>query len=116
VGAEYSFDRYFRASGNPVVVRVLRRETIQVPAGTFRTIVVRPLIRTSGLFGQGGEAELYFSDDERRLLVLMTSKVPLIGSLSLHLRSITEGRPLRPLTAGEAVLDPGQGRSRAPTP
>jgi hypothetical protein len=116
VGAEYTFDRYFRASGNPVVVRVLRKETIQVPAGTFRTIVVRPIIRTSGLFGQGGEAELYFSDDERRLLVLMTSKVPLIGSLSLHLRSIREGRPLRPLNAGDTVLDPGQGRSRAPTP
>jgi len=116
VGAVYEFDRYFRESGNPVIVRVLRRDTIEVPAGTFQTIVVRPIIRTSGLFGQGGEAELHFSDDERRLLVLMTSKVPLIGSLSLHLRSITEGRLLRPLTGGEGVLEPGGGGSRAPLP
>ncbi len=101
VGKEYTYDNYFRESGNPVVLRILRRDTVQVPAGTFPTIVVRPIIRTSGLFGQGGEAELYFSDDERRLLVLMTSKVPLVGSLSLHLRSIREGRRLVPAGGGD---------------
>ncbi len=100
VGKEYTFSRYFRESGNPVTLRVLRRDTVQVPAGTFTTLVVRPLIRTSGLFGQGGEAELHFSDDERRLLVLMSSKVPLVGSLSLHLRSIQEGTPLGPPLPG----------------
>jgi hypothetical protein len=105
VGKEYSYEKYFRESGNPVVLRVLRRDTVQVPAGTFATIVVQPIIRTSGLFGQGGEAQLHFSDDERRLLVLMTSKVPLVGSLSLHLRTIREGQRL---------TDPGGGGSRAP--
>lgn len=94
VGREYTLNRYYRESGNPVVLRVVRKDTVQVPAGTFRTIVVRPLIRTSGLFGQGGEAELHFSDDERRILVLMTSKIPLVGALSLHLRTFQEGRPL----------------------
>jgi hypothetical protein len=95
VGQEYTFNRYFRESGNPVVLQVLRKETITVPAGTFETVVVRPIIQTRGLFSQGGEAELYFTDDHRRLLVQMRSKVPLVGSISLHLRSITEGRPLR---------------------
>jgi len=95
VGKEYTFNRYFRESGNPVVLRVLRKETVTVPAGTFETVVVRPIIQTRGLFSQGGEAELYFTDDHRRLLVQMRSKVPLVGSISLHLRSITEGRPLR---------------------
>lgn len=94
VGQEYSFDRYFKESGNPVVLRVLRKDTVQVPAGTFPTIVVQPLIKTSGLFGQGGEAQLYFSDDEHRYLVLMTSKVPLVGHLSLHLRKINPGTVL----------------------
>ncbi len=96
VGEEYRFDRYFRESGNPVVIQVLRKETITVPAGTFNTVVVRPIIQTRGLFSQGGEAELYFTDDDRRLLVQMRSKVPLVGSISLHLRAVTEGRPLRP--------------------
>ena len=95
VGAEYSFDRYFKEGGNPVVIRVLRIETIEVPAGRFETIVVRPIIRTEGLFSQGGQAELYFTNDERRIMVQMKSKVPLVGSLTLNLKSITEGHPLR---------------------
>ncbi len=105
VGAEFSFDRYFKEGGNPVVIRVLRIETIEVPAGRFETIVVRPIIQTRGMFSQGGEAELYFTNDERRILVLLKSKVPLVGSLTLHLKSIIEGHPLRP-TSGTQPDDP----------
>lgn len=94
VGREYTFRRYFQEDGNPVVIRVERRDTVEVPAGTFPTIVVRPIIQTDGLFGQGGEAELHFTDDERKLLVYMRSRIPVVGSLSLHLRSITEGTPV----------------------
>ncbi len=85
VGETYTIARYFKADANPIVLRVVRRETVTVPAGTFETIVVRPTIKTSGLFGEGGEAELYFSDDGHHTLVRMSSKVPIIGSLSLHL-------------------------------
>ena len=94
VGEEYVLNRYYRERGNPVILRVLRKETVEVPAGTFPTVVVQPIIKSSGLFGEGGEAELYFSDDSRRLLVLMKSNIPLIGALSLHLRTITEGKRL----------------------
>jgi hypothetical protein len=97
VGEEYTFNRYFKESGNPVILRVLRKQTVRVPAGTFPTVVVQPIIRSSGLFGEGGEAELFFSDDPRRLLVLMESDIPIIGRLSLHLRSITEGTRLAPV-------------------
>jgi hypothetical protein len=100
VGQEHTLNRYFKESGNPVILRVLRKDTVKVPAGTFSTVVVQPIIRSSGLFGEGGEAELHFSDDSRRLLVLMNSDIPLIGRLSLHLRTIREGSRLRPV--GEA--------------
>ena len=63
VGDTYTISRYFKADANPIVLRVVRRETVTVPAGTFETVVVRPTIKTSGLFGEGGEAELYFSDE-----------------------------------------------------
>ena len=96
VGQTYSLNRYFKESGNPVVIRVLRRDRIEVPAGTFNTIVIQPVIQTDGLFGEGGEAEIHFTDDERRILVYMRSKVPVMGSLSLHLRQIQEGVPLNP--------------------
>jgi hypothetical protein len=87
VGDTYTIDRYFKADANPIVLRVVRRETVTVPAGTFQTIVVRPTIKTSGLFSEGGEAELFFSEDAQHVLVQMRSKVPLIGSLSLLLVS-----------------------------
>lgn len=87
VGDEYVLPRYFQDDGNPVVLRVLRRETVRVPAGSFETIVVRPIIRTRGLFGEGGEAEVYLSDDANRIPVLIRSRVPVVGSLTMLLRS-----------------------------
>jgi hypothetical protein len=91
VGDEYNLARYFKESGNPVVLKVLRRETVDVPAGRFRTIVVQPTIRTSGLFGEGGRAEIYFSDDDRRIPVLIKSRVPVVGSLTMSLRTYRPG-------------------------
>jgi hypothetical protein len=94
VGKTYTFDRYYKESGNPVRLDVLRREVLEGQAGDVPVIVVRPIIRTSGLFGEGGEAEVYFTDDSRRLLVKMTSRVPVIGRLGLTLTGYTPGRPL----------------------
>ncbi len=113
VGDVYTLPFYFRESGNPVVVRVLRKDRVEVPAGTFNTIVVQPIIRTRGLFSEGGQAELHFTDDHRRILVSLRSKVS-FGSLSLHLRSLEEGRPLRPLNMAELSAPPGT-TTRAPS-
>lgn len=92
VGKEYRFDRYFKESGNPVIIKVLRRDERVVPAGTFKTIVLQPIIRTTGLFGEGGEAELHLSDDPRRLLVYLKTKMPGIN-LTLHLKDTGNGIP-----------------------
>lgn len=90
VGQEYSLDRYYNRSGNPVRLKVLRRDTLDAQGGaTIPVIVVQPIIRTKGLFGEGGEAEVYFTDDSRRILVKMTSKVPVIGRLGLTLIGYT---------------------------
>jgi hypothetical protein len=95
VGETYTLNRYFREDRNPVTLKVLRRETIEVPAGTFNTIVVQPIIKAGGLFGEGGNAEVYFTDDDRRILVrLVTKGIPLLGNLSFHLQSVREGIPL----------------------
>ena len=58
VGHEYEFNRYFRPDRNPVRLLVLRRERITVPAGTFEAIVVRPIIKTRGIFSENGKAEI----------------------------------------------------------
>ncbi len=91
VGQTYTFPRYFREDGNPVVLKVLRKEKVSVPVGTFETIVVQPIIKTSGLFGDGGRAEVYFTDDDQRILVQMKSKVPVLKSLNLLLESYVPG-------------------------
>jgi hypothetical protein len=88
VGQRYTFDRYFKPDGNPVVIEVVRRDTVRVPAGTFPCLVLKPTIRTTGLFSEDGHAEVWISDDDRRLIVQMKLGVRL-GSLSLYLRTYT---------------------------
>jgi len=94
VGQTYTFSRYFKKDGNPVVIEVERRDVREVGAGTFNTIVVRPTIKTSGLFEEGGDAELHFTDDENRYLVYMRIGMPVVGSITLHLENIVEGTPV----------------------
>ena len=100
VGKTYSVPRYFKKEGNPVIIHVERKEVRETPAGTFNTIVVRPTIKTTGLFSEGGEAELHFTDDEDRYLVYLRSKIPVAGSVTLHLQSITPGTPIHPGASG----------------
>ena len=96
VGKTYTLNRYFKEDGNPVVIKVLRRERKEVPAGTFNTIVVQPIIQTDGLFSEGGNAEVYLTDDADRHLVYLRSEIPVVGSVTLHLKGIREGTPLNP--------------------
>ena len=91
VGRIYRFDRYFEPEGNPVIIEVLRREQVRVRAGRFETVVVRPVIRTGGMFGEGGEAEVYITDDDRRLIVQMRSRMK-VGRVDMYLRTIPGGR------------------------
>lgn len=86
VGQEYSFNRYFKPDRNPVKVRVLRRERVRVPAGEFDAVVVQPIINAKGIFSEGGHAEVWLSDDARRIVLQMKSRFARV-SLSLHLKS-----------------------------
>ena len=94
IGQTYTLPRYFKKEGNPVVIKVEGKRVVEVPAGTFNTIVVRPIIKTRGLFSEGGEAELYLTDDDNKHLVYLRSKIPIVGSVTLHLESISEGSPI----------------------
>ncbi|MGH7501005.1 MAG: DUF3108 domain-containing protein [Longimicrobiales bacterium] len=90
VGETYTFNRYWKDEGNPVTVKVLRKETVKVPAGEFETIVVRPIIKTRGMFSEGGEAEVYFTDDSRRLIVKLNARMN-VGTLKMALQSYSPG-------------------------
>jgi len=95
VGKTYTLNRYFKDEGNPVTVRVLRKQRVDVgAAGVFNTIVVQPIIKTKGLFSEGGQAELYFTDDNKRILVMMKSKIKILKSLDLLLQTYEPGEKL----------------------
>jgi len=98
VGKTYEFNRYFRPDRNPVQIRVLRKETIKVPAGSYQTIVIQPIIKSKGIFSEKGHAEMWLTDDSRRLLVQMKSNLS-IGSLNLYLRGYVPGNV--PMAADE---------------
>lgn len=117
VGKSYTFNRYFKEDGNPVVIKVLRKDQREVNGVLYNTIVVKPLIQSSGLFSEGGDAELHVTDDERRILVYMKSEIPKFpGSLTLHLESIQEGFPLNPQSRAEALAAREARKGRADRP
>ncbi len=85
VGKTYTIPRYFKPEGNPVQITVVRRETIDVPAGKFNTVVVQPTFQTKGLFSKNGRAEVWLTDDSRRMMVQMKSQLS-FGSINLYLK------------------------------
>jgi len=90
LGQTFEFNRYFRPDRNPVRLEVLRKERIKVPAGEFDAIVVRPAIKSKGIFSGDSKAEIWFSDDSLRLMLRMKSGLP-FGTLQLELRDINRG-------------------------
>ena len=90
VGQTYDFPRYFMPDRNPVTLMVDRRDRTDVPAGTFQTIVIKPIIKSKGVFSKNGRAEIWLTDDDRRLMVRMETHV-IFGTISLRLREFTQG-------------------------
>lgn len=86
VGMDTTIHDYFKADRNPVRIRVIRRDTIEVPAGRFAAIVVQPTINTTGIFREGGEAQIWLSDDDNHIILQLKSKLS-FGSLNLYLKS-----------------------------
>lgn len=103
-GETYIVDRYFKEDGNPIEVEVLRADERETEGVRYQTVVVRPRVKTKGLFGEEGEAEIHLTNDEFHYPVYMKFDLPNFpGSLTLHLRSIEEGLPVNP-DAREAAL------------
>lgn len=67
-----------------VEVQVLRKERIEVPAGEFDTIVIKPLMKSEGIFYRKGDIYIWLTDDEKRIPVKLQTKVK-IGSINANL-------------------------------
>ena len=87
VGKTITVYRYYHAEKNPIVITVARRERIKVPAGEFDAFVLKPVIKSNGLFSVKGDAEVWLANDRAHTLLKLRSKLPL-GTLYLELRSV----------------------------
>jgi len=58
-----------------------RRETITVQAGSFKTIVVEPIVVGVGLFKAKGKLTIWLTDDDLHMPVKMKSKIA-VGSIT----------------------------------
>lgn len=67
-------------------IKVLNRETITTALGTFNTFKVKAYVRYEGIFMDKGDVTLWLTDDERRIPVLIKTKIK-IGSITAVLES-----------------------------
>jgi hypothetical protein len=66
-------------------VKFLGRQELEVEAGTFRTIVVEPLVKEGGLFKSEGRIVIWLTDDQAKIPIRVNTKV-VIGSIDTELR------------------------------
>ena len=71
-------------------IKVLGRETIDVPAGEFDCLVLEPLLSATGIFRHEGKIKVWVTDDRLHMPVLMKSKV-LVGSIFAELEQFELG-------------------------
>ncbi len=85
VGEGVTLSNFYKDKSHELFVRYLGKQELEVAAGTFRTLVVEPLVREGGLFKSEGRLVVWLTDDERRMPVRVNTKV-IIGSIDSELR------------------------------
>jgi len=90
IGGSIQFDYHASRKSAPMEVKVLGRQRVKTPAGRFDCIVIEPVLKAGGIFKNKGRLLIWLTDDDRRMPVLMKSKV-MIGSISVVLQEITPG-------------------------
>lgn len=84
VGRDFYFDSFENKKLYPIRVRVTGRERVTVEAGTFDCFTLEPTLKSGAFFKNEGKLTIWLTDDERRMPVLMKSKLP-VGSISAEL-------------------------------
>ena len=79
------FARHFDLERSPTLVRVLGREQVDTPAGSFGTVVVEMRVRDPQHYKGEGRIRFSISDDRCRLPVRIESTIPDAGTVVLTL-------------------------------
>lgn len=90
-GAKFVLNNAADPADNPVTIRVLKKERVKVPSGTYEAWVVDLDVKSdSGVFKKGGENRIWMTADERKIPVKISSKIGL-GAFQAELVEIVDG-------------------------
>jgi hypothetical protein len=92
IGKDIEFTVVSGKRAYTLVVDVTRREQVATPAGVFDTVLVHPRMKEEGLLKKGGDLWIWFTDDDRRIPVVIRSKLN-FGTLTARLRKRSETEP-----------------------
>ncbi|MBF0558582.1 MAG: DUF3108 domain-containing protein [Nitrospirae bacterium] len=56
-------------------VKVLKKEVLETPAGKFNTVLIKPIIRSEGIFFRKGDIFIWLTDDNRKVPVMMKTRI-----------------------------------------
>lgn len=85
VGEKIELQNFYKDKTFPLDVKFLGRQKVKVDAGEFNCIIVEPMVKEGGLFKAEGRILIWLSDDDLKIPVKVSTKVP-IGSIDSELR------------------------------
>lgn len=88
-GAELALSRHYQVERNPVLVRLIGREDIELPVGRLPTLIVEMQVRDGRRFNGSGVIRLYLTDDLNRYPVRIETSMPVVGLMTLELTALT---------------------------
>jgi len=90
VGVEHKFNVADNGKNILFKAKALRKERISTDVGDFDAIVIRPEIELEGKFKSTGENYIWLSDDDRKILLKIESKIK-IGTLVSEIVRFNKG-------------------------
>jgi hypothetical protein len=90
LGGSVFFDYHASRKSQPLEVKILGRQRVETPAGKFDCIAIEPVLKAGGIFKNKGRLVIWLTDDDRRMPVMMKSKVK-VGSISVLLVEARSG-------------------------
>jgi len=90
-GTEYAYSVADNEENNLFKAKVVRREKLKTPVGSFDAIVIRPEVELKGKLKPVGENLIWLSDDDRKFILRIESKIK-IGTMVSEVIELDRGR------------------------
>lgn len=81
----FTLDRHFDADRNPTIVRIVGTDTLETPAGIFRTRVIEMEVRDPKRYQGTGIIRIHLSEADCHVPVRIESRMPILGNTTLTL-------------------------------